>query len=433
MIEKIFGTFSTRILNALCGFITFWIGTRYLGSAAWGSGGPVLVDVALFVIGVEVLAGSGLVYFTPRKSFRILMKASFIWILFVMTLYSILFYILSFTPILKIFFPEGYELILLILLLAYSFHNFNLNILLGKERVNTQNIIFMIQFMTQMSSMMAYIFIFDIRDAHAFVYSLLTGYVTGGICGFCTIAKYMSDNRHESLKDCMKEMLHFGAVIQLSTLLSLLNKRMSFYFIKSFFNNSEVGVYNSGTQVSECTKLIGQSIALVQFSKISNLQDEKKAAQLTMLFLKITVAATLFFNIILCLIPTSVYAWIFTKAFAGIRTVIITTSLGMAFMAANMVFSHYFSGVNKPKHNMIASLVGLAITIPSVIILIPTYGIAGAGISFTLTSIASVVYQWIVFRKYTSVRRRDLLPTKEDITLIKNEVTTFMTKFRLRK
>lgn len=82
----------------------------------------------------------------------------------------------------------------------------------------------------------------------------------------------------------MKEMLHFGTIIQLSSLLSLLNKRLSFYFIKSFSNISDVGIYNSGTQVSECTKLIGHSIALVQFSKISNLKDEKKAAQLTILF-----------------------------------------------------------------------------------------------------------------------------------------------------
>lgn len=433
MIEKIFGTFSTRILNALCGFITLWIGSRYLGAEAWGIGGTVLVDVSLLLIGVEIMAGSGLVYFIPRKSFRTIMKASFMWIIFVITLYSILFYGLSFTPFLKIFVPEGYEVILLILVFVYSFHNFNLNTLLGKERVNTQNIIYMIQFMTQMSSMMVYIFIFDIRDARAFVYSLLTGYVTGCICGFTTVVRYMSDNKHESLKGCMKEMLHFGAVIQLSTLLSMLNKRLSFYFIKSYSNISDVGIYNSGTQVSECTKHIGHSIALVQFSKISNLHDEKKAAQLTMLFLKIAVFATLFFNIILCLIPNEVYLWIFTDSFDGIKTVIVTTALGMAFLSANMVLTHYFSGTNKPQHDLIASAVGLVVTIPSVIILIPLYGIAGAGISFTLTSIASAVYQWIIFRKQTSVRRRDLLPTKEDITLIKNEITTFLTKLRLRK
>lgn len=141
----------------------------------------------------------------------------------------------------------------MILVFVYSFHNFNLNILIGKERVNTQNIIFIIQFMTQMLSMIGYIFILDIRDARAFVYSLLTGYIIGCICGFFTIIKYINDDRHESLKACMKEMLHFGTIIQLSSLLSLLNKRLSFYFIKSFSNISDVGIYNSGTQVSECT------------------------------------------------------------------------------------------------------------------------------------------------------------------------------------
>lgn len=111
MLEKIFGTFSTRVLNALCGFITLWIGTRYLGSTAWGIGGTVLVDVTLLLIGVELMAGSGLIYFTPRKSFRIIMKTSFLWIFIVISVYSILFYILSFTPALNVFVPEGYEVI----------------------------------------------------------------------------------------------------------------------------------------------------------------------------------------------------------------------------------------------------------------------------------------------------------------------------------
>lgn len=112
---------------------------------------------------------------------------------------------------------------------------------------------------------------------------------------------------------------------------------------------------------------------------------------------------------------------------------IITTSLGMAFMAANMVFSHYFSGINKPKHNLMASAVGLVVTIPSVSTLVPLYGIAGAGISFTLTSLATIIYQWIVFKKLSSAKSRELLPTAEDISLIKKEIMSFMTKNGLRK
>ena len=85
--------------------------------------------------------------------------------------------------------------------------------------------------------------------------------------------------------------------------------------------------------------------------------------------------------IVICLIPKSIYAWIFTQEFAETKDVLVSLSPGMVFMAANMIFSHYFSGVNLPRHNLYGSLVGLLVTIPSIFILIPKYGIIGAGVS----------------------------------------------------
>ena len=201
MLKKIFGTFGTRLLNAICGFITLWFGSHYLGAEAWGIGGIVLLDVSLLLIGVEFLAGSGLIFFTPRKSYRTLFKISYIWVALVIAFYALIMYILSMLApkSLNEFIPEGYHIIVLLLVLLYSLHDFNLNTLLGKERVGTNNILFIIQFMTQMSSMLIYIFVFDIRDAHAFVYSLLTGYTVGYICGLTQIWQYLKDKGGESV------------------------------------------------------------------------------------------------------------------------------------------------------------------------------------------------------------------------------------------
>ena len=187
MIKKIFGTFGTQALNAICNFVTLWFGTHYLGAEAWGIGGIVLLDVSIMLIGVEFLAGSGLIYFTPRKSYRTLFKISYIWSVLIVAFYALLIYIFSFIPdnishyFTKFlgkgaeFIPEGYQVIVLLLVFIYSLHNFNLTTLLGKERIGAKNKLFIIQFMTQMCSMLFYIFVLDIRNADAFVFSLLTG------------------------------------------------------------------------------------------------------------------------------------------------------------------------------------------------------------------------------------------------------------------
>ena len=429
MIKKIFGTFGTRLLNALVGFVTLWFGTNFLGREAWGIGATVLVDVSLLLIAVELLSGSGLIYYTPRKSFVTLFKISYLWISVMIAFFIMIFFVMNtLSPALyDAFVPEGYGFHILLMVFLYSLHNFNMNVLLGKERVGTQNVLFIIQFMTQLISMILYIFLFDIRDADAFVYSLITGYITVNICGFICILPYFNDNQHEKLIPTAKEMFNFGSMIQLSTLVTMINRRISYFVIKRFFGMSEVGVYTSGTQVSEATKLIGNSIALVQFSSISNMDDRKKAADITVTFLKLAVILTALCMIVICLIPKSIYAWIFTPEFAETKDVLISLSPGMVFMAANMVFSHYFSGVNLPKHNLYGSLVGLLVTIPSIFILIPEYGIIGAGISVSLTYLATIIYQWLIFKKETKVKTIQLLPTLNDFkTLVESLKSQFI-------
>lgn len=440
MLKKIFGTFGTRVLNAICNFVTLWFGTHYLGAEAWGIGGIVLLDVSLLLIGVEFLAGSGLIYFTPRKSYRTLFKISYIWSALIVAFYALLMYLFSFIPesfghhFAKFFgesaefVPEGYHGMVLLLVFVYSLHNFNLTTMLGKERVGTNNILFIIQFMTQMCSMLVYIFVFDIRDANAFVYSFLTGYIVSYICGLTQIWPYLKDPVEDSLWDTIKEMFKFGTIIQLSTLVTMLNRRLSFLIIKGFWGDAKVGVYSAASQVSEAPKMIGQSIAMVQFSKISNLTDNDLAAKITVQLLKIATILTAICIFIVCVIPTSVYSWLFTSNFAEMRVVMIALGPGVVFMAANMVFSHYFSGMNMPKHNLYGALVGLAVTIPSLYLLIPPLGMVGAGISASLTNLAIIVYQWVIFKKINKISAKELLVTKEDVKLLVSEIKSLIGK-----
>lgn len=435
MIKKIFGTFGTRMLNAVCGLVTLWFATHYLGAEAWGIGGVVLLDVSLLLVGVEFLAGSGLIYFTPRKSYRTLMKISYLWTTVIVAFYALMIRLFKslpdgFTSLISRFLggnaefiPHGYEGIVLLLVFIYSLHNFNLTTLLGKERVGTNNVLFIIQFMTQMCSMLVYIFVFGLRDERAFIYSLLTGYVVGFLCGLTQIWKYIhNESRTDSFLQTAREMFNFGSIIQLSTLVSLLNRRLSFLIIKGFWGDAHVGVYNSASQVAEAPKLIGQSIAMVQFSKISNLTDNKLAARITVQLLKTAASLTAVCILALCVIPTSVYSWIFSSEFAAMRHVMIALAPGIVFMAADMVFSHYFSGLDMPRHNLIGALVGLAVTMPTLYLLTPAFGMVGAGVSMSLTNLAVIIYKWIVFKKINNISSTELLITKNDFIALKNNL-----------
>ncbi len=233
MFKKILGTGMTRVMNLLIGFITMLMGTKVLGPAEWGIGFTVLTDVTFLLIGIEFLAGSGLVYFTPRKKLSTLMKVSYSWIVLVMVFYVLLFWGLSYFPAVSDrIVPKGYEVITLLLTLVYSFHNFNLNVFLGKEKVGTFNWIFLLQILVQVSSMALFIFGLHIYDAHAFVYSLLCGYTVAFLVGFFIMIRMLDRSGNDPILLTAKEMFRYGYVIQLSTLVSTLNRRMSIYLIR---------------------------------------------------------------------------------------------------------------------------------------------------------------------------------------------------------
>ena len=423
MFKKILGTGATRILNLLIGFANMMLGAKILGAAEWGIGYMVVVDVSFLLIGVELLAGSGLVYFTPRKKLSTLMLVSYSWIIIAITMYALVFWLLSYFPdTFDNIVPQGYAKITLLMVLVYSFHNFNLNIFLGKEKVHLYNWVFSIQILTQITVMCVLLFVFHITDAHAFIYSLMSGYSVAAIVGFCFLLPMVKKEGFDSIKVTAKEMFSYGAIIQLSTLVSTLNKRLSMFLLKQHWGDERVGVFSSGTQITEGVKIIGNSLALVQFSALSNMTDRKEAVKLTLRFIKIAVVFTILALAIIVLMPTSFYEWVLSKEFSEIKHVMLYMSPGIIFLAAHTILAHYFSGTGQPKYNLYASLTGLCFTIPSTLLLVKPFGIDGAAISSSITFAASFTYHWIIFRKQSSLRLADLIPNKNDWEWAKNEL-----------
>ena len=422
MFKKILGTGAAKAVNVLTQLATLIMGTRFLGAAEWGKAFIAQTDITFLLIGIELIAGSGLVYFTPRKKLATLMKISYGWIVIVMLAYLLLFSILHLFPdFYHTIVPEGYAWLVLLMTFIYSLHEFNLNHYLGKEKVATYNWLFLIQILTQVSMMAVLIFGLNIRTAKALLYSQLSGYSLATLVGWVLLFPTLRKEGKEPLKSSFKELFHYGAFMQLSTLVSTLNKRLSLYLLKTNCSEQQIGVYALGTQVTEGVNIIGQSIGLVEFSALSNTEQKQRASVLTMRFMKLSVLLTFSALLIICLLPTAFYEWLFSGEFAGIRTVILLMSPGIVFFSAHTVLFNYFSGTGKPKYNLYASLIGLSVTLISAFVMIPWLGIRGAAITTTLTYFALFVYQWIVFHKQTGSKLNQLIPNQEDWNWVKAE------------
>ena len=308
MFKKILGTGAARAVNVLTQLTTLIMGTKCLGAAEWGKAFIAQTDITFLLIGIELIAGSGLVYFTPRKKLTTLMKISYGWIAFVMMVYLLLFGVFHFFPsFYHTIVPDGYAWLVLLMTFVYSLHEFNLNHFLGKEKVATYNWLFLIQILTQVTMMAVLIFALDLRTAKALLYSQLSGYSLATLIGWILLFPTLKRENREPLKDSLKEMLHYGAFMQLSTLVSTLNKRLSLYLLNTHCDEKSIGVYASGTQVTEGVNIVGQSIGLVEFSALSNTENKQRASQLTLRFMKLSILLTFTALLVICLLPTTFF------------------------------------------------------------------------------------------------------------------------------
>ena len=429
MFKKILGTGAARAVNVLTQLATLIMGTKFLGAAEWGKAFIAQTDITFLLIGVEIVAGSGLVYFTPRKKLGTLMKISYGWIAFLMLVYMALFYFLHFKP--HIFYtivPQTYATLILANTFMYGLHEFNLNHFLGKEKVATYNWLFIIQILTQVTMMAVLIFVLDIRTGKALLYSQLCGYTLATLIGWILMIPNLKREGHEPLRDSFGEMFRYGAFIQLSTLVSTLNKRLSLYLLNTHCDEKSIGVYASGTQVTEGVNIVGQSIGLVEFSALSNTDSKERSTLLTLRFMKLSILLTFTALVVICLLPTSFFEWIFSGEFGDIRMVIWLMAPGILFFSAHTVLANYFSGTGRPKYNLYASLIGLCVTLIAAFTLIPALGIRGAAITTSLTYVSLFVYQWFVFRKQTGCRMKQLIPNRQDWEWVKDEIRTILKK-----
>jgi O-antigen/teichoic acid export membrane protein len=154
---------------------------------------------------------------------------------------------------------------------------------------------------------------------------------------------------------------------------------------------------------------------MVQNARIVNSNDLNYSVRITIQLLKVSFLLVFGVVIILQFIPASFYQFLFGEEFGDIRIVILTVSPGILFFCISFILSGLFAGTGNFKYNTIASVAGLIITIPLVMILIPKYGLIGAGITASISYCAHTVIKLTYFIRRFPVSLKDLWIRRRDL------------------
>jgi O-antigen/teichoic acid export membrane protein len=422
MFKKIIGTIGTRLLTAALAFITWMLNAHYLGPEKVGTVSLMIFSVAIIQLFTNFVAGAALIYLTPRTGIYKLFIPAYIWSFAVTVLVAVALQLLGgIFPILEII-PEGYFIPALCLALVMSFSSANYMLLLGLEKVKSYNIIGLVQAVILFFILLLMLFGIRFFDVMAYFWAIFISYAIAMAMGLVILFPSFKRIPLTGMKELMLEILRFGTYVQFANIFQTMNYRLSLKFVDFYIGRGAVGVLSLGMQLAEGLWLISRSIATVQYSRLSNEMNFDYSVRLTLTLAKIAWIVTGFAMLLLLAVPKFVFVAIFTARFGDVKLVIASLALGIVTLSVSMIFSGFFSSINKPYHNTISSAIGLVFTIAMGLLLIPKYGIMGAGISATVSYSFLTLYQFIIFSRMTKLSIRDFMLTRTDISMLMSEL-----------
>jgi len=417
MFRQIVNTFFTRVLSGIFNLVIAIIISNYLGAEGKGIQGLIITTIAFIIIFAGIIGPGGLTYLLPRFHFSLLVIPAYCWSV-VMALGLKVF--LSFFEGI----PSTYHFDIVVLSLILSFTGINNAILHANKKIHQVNYVTITQILTTLM-VIVYLMIYKKKlSIDSYLTALYFGYSLSAILSYIftytdyTGAKYLFPFYKYFIG--IKKHLKFGSFNQLDILAQVLSFRLAYYFLNHFVSIADVGIYSNAVSLVESVWILSRSIAYVQHSRIVNSRNKKYTIDLTIKFIKLTGILALFAIFVLVLIPSEVYQFIFGKEFIHMQAIVQSLSPGIFFFSIFFIISAYFSGIGKHYINSISSIVGVIVIILLSILLIPEYGVIGAGVAASLSYFSATIVKLISFCSIGEISLKRFFLTKNDFTEIKS-------------
>ena len=428
MVKKILSTLFFKALLAGLSFLLAVVVSRYLGPAGKG-------DVSLFVLNLTVvqlisnfIGGTFIVYLVPRKNLMHLLLISYAW---AAASSAVIPMVLLLGGLLE----QAQFLPLAVISLLYSFFSVNLMIFIGKEETGKYNLVSFFQVLVLLSVFVVFVKSYSDYSLDAYIRALFISSGLAFAASFLLLIQWFGKFTPEGISATFKEAFKGGFLLQVANTAQLLSYRLSFYLLDHFSaeGRREVGIYSVAVSISEALWLISNSVSLVLYGRIVNKDDIAYSRRVTLTLIKIVVLATLLATGILLCLPGSFFVIVFGSGFENVVDALFPLSAGIVVLSAGMVLSVYFVGNGRPGVSVVASSVGLIVTIVLGFALIPMYGMKGAAVTASVSYASGVLYQlWEFIKEKDDIRLKDFRITRNDVDLTMKEMSAIFGKNQAR-
>ena len=412
MFSKILNTFGTKMVVAFINLAIAILISQVLGDSGKGLQSLVLTNISFILIFSEIVCGASLVYLTSRHDFSKLWLPSMLWALLVAVVMGLLMMMLNMGL------DSALAVHTAILSFVSSFANINFRILIGREEVKKANYNTLLQPVALVLTLLVYYLVLGKSDIYGYIIGLYVAYGSSAILGTCQLRSEYKSLKIYPLREyneALRALFKYGFLNQTSHFVQFFNLRLGYYLLNAYVDTGHVGVYSNAVSLAEALWIISNSIALVQYARVSNSTDTAYNQRLTLDLAKICFAVSLPAVVVLALLPAPFYQFVFGPEFGLMSTLIKILAPGVLLYGVYLILGHYYSGSGRYFMNTLAALCGLVITLTCGFTLIPRFAAQGAAVTASLAYSMNAVFLLACFLKESRFKMRDFALTPSEL------------------
>lgn len=202
----------------------------------------------------------------------------------------------------------------------------------------------------------------------------------------------------------VKGLLVYGAKVHVGEMLNSARQKIDQALVALWLPHSDLGLYVVALTVANGPLILAQTLANLAFPKVSQQADVAGKTLVFGRYFRFTIAITVGTAVVLLVLNPWLVPLLFGRPFTPAALIANIMLIGLPAAAAKLLFIQALKSWDRSLIIGHAELVGLIAAAVSLVVLLPTFGIAGAATSFV---IANVVAAGVMAR---SLRRHLNLP-----------------------
>ncbi len=222
------------------------------------------------------------------------------------------------------------------------------------------------------------------------------------------------------------EQLRFGSRSFIQNLIGILNYRIILALLGIISSLEDVALFSVALLIVEALRFIPNVVGTVLLPKLTTLSNAE-LTEFSTRTLKIVMLVNSFITPILIIFSELLIVSLFGDAYHDSVNALRVMLLGAWFGSVYQVLTRVFTSQAKQKSSIVSAFLGLSISVIFAILLMPEYGVLGAGIGFLFGNITTSIVMIIMFHRNHHVSYRNIfILSKDDIDFIRKTVVRIL-------